>query len=120
MSLDFARKALADQAINYASGDITDQQMLRALCEAAKAYTREFDKATRNPPGSETRRQATAVIRFGRCSGKEVGVCDTKDLRWYTGVLEENIEDPARESYKAKNQQLLDAIYAELEHRGER
>lgn len=119
MSLDHARQALKDQAVNYASGDIEDQQMVRALCEAAKAYTREFDKATRNPPGSEKRRQSTAVIRFGRSSGKEVGDCDTKDLRWYTGVLEENIEDPSRESYKAKNQQLLDAIYAELAARGE-
>jgi len=121
MSLDYARQALLDGAVVFAAGDRSDRERQRALCEAAKAYTRAFDGAARNPPGAPPS-QSTATdvtVPFGRDKGVSITKVDLRGLRWLRDVVGESVDDEAKQRFRAQNIALLDAIEAELARRGE-
>lgn len=55
------------------------------------------------------------TVPFGRDKGKKLS--EVNDLSWLHRVVTENVNDPGKERWRAKNQELLDAIDAELARR---
>lgn len=95
------------------------------LCEAALAYARERwsqstgARARRPEDGSKDGRPVVRLPPFGRQKGQPINDVESKDLRWYLGVVEESLEDAAKAKWHAKNAELAQAIRAELEGRGD-
>lgn len=119
IEISAARQRLYDEAIAYAAGDINDRDRQRILCEAAKAYSRAFLEAARNPPGSEPRASGDVAVfpNYGRAKGLPVRGAEVGDLRFYRAGCERTLADPSKARFHAKERALLAAIEAELEGR---
>jgi len=64
------------------------------------------------------REAATAfMFTFGKHSGKSIHEVDSDYLKWLMGRTEDDLKDPAKAQYKAKNKAQLDAILTELQAR---
>lgn len=121
MSLNYARQALLDGAVAFAAGDRSDRERQRALCEAAKAYTRAFDEAAANPPGAPERPASAGAVfpNYGGAKGQPVEGASVRDLEYYANGARRCLADESKARFHAKERALLAAIEAELARRGE-
>lgn len=125
MGVNEAWKRLTSAATGYGLG--ANQYTQHELAEAALEYARErwarrtgVQPAARRPDdGSKDSRPVVKLPPFGRQKSQPVGEVESKDLRWYLSVLQENVEDPTKERWRAANASLAQAIEAELASRGE-
>lgn len=85
------------------------------LSEAAQKYAkaRWAAQTQKSPVPAKTGH----VIPFGNSKGTPLHEAETKDLRWVASALRESLDDPAKERWRGKNAELLEAIEAELEAR---
>ena len=58
-----------------------------------------------------------ATVPFGKHKGKRLSEVPTKDLQWLHDATAENVADPAKARFKAKNEADLRAMQRELERR---
>jgi hypothetical protein len=58
-----------------------------------------------------------AKVGFGKSKGKLVTELDDKELAWYAGAYQENVENPEKKQYAKANTDILDAIKAEQARR---
>ncbi len=114
-ALTAAKKTLSDAAKTYsASGLLADdvrKAAWGALCASAEAFAKA-QWALKAPPRSST--SSGKVIPFGRSKGTPLHEAEKKDLEWFASILPESIADPAKAKYSGQNQELLDAVLAEL------
>lgn len=55
---------------------------------------------------------------FGRKRGQPIAGCDLENLEWYRGVVQKSVNDPDKSRFREKNQEVLDAIEAEITRQG--
>ncbi len=116
-----AENDLLDHAILYATGDIADTKARMRHLALADEYARARWATATGGGGRRDAKPTTSTMRLpiGRSKGQSIGDAKTPDLRWVLGVVEESINDIAKERFRAENVKLRDAILAELEFRGE-
>lgn len=109
MSNDIIRAAAWDALAAAARAFAEDKQQAQRLSDAAKAWA-----DASKPP----RAKSAVLVPFGRSKGKTLDDADTKDLRWLAEVaLPGSIADESKARFRASNEELLEAILAELETR---
>lgn len=109
-ALDQRREVLFAAAEAFVAGGKTEDRQ-RELCDAASAYAKEraaHFKQQQNQEASEL------VVPFGRTKGTPIAEAETRDLNWVLGRLQENLDQPGHERYRAKNVELIAAIEREL------
>lgn len=99
------------------------------LAAAAEGYARDKSKANsqaladaamgwgaaRNTgPSQQTREAAGMTLPFGREKGVSIGQAGTENLRWMANAIAESLDDPDKQRFRAKNEDLLAAIQREL------
>jgi len=57
------------------------------------------------------------TVPFGKNKGKAITELEDKSLAWYIGAAQDNIKDPAKSKWKAKEEKWLAALVAERERR---
>lgn len=107
-------KAAADYA---APGGSRDGASPQALGEAAKAWAVANGYALKSAAPQSTKGVSGFVMPFGRSKGKPIESEPVKGLQYLAKYLEESVADPAKAKWAEKNQELLDAVNAELEKR---
>lgn len=55
---------------------------------------------------------------FGRKKGQPIAGCDLENLTWYHGIIQQSVNDPGKARFRDKNQEVLDAIEAEMARQG--
>lgn len=64
---------------------------------------------------ASTRPATSAVFpNWGSCKGQPISGAKVRDLNWYRDAIAKNIADPEKARWKDANQQVLNAIEAEL------
>ncbi len=118
MIAETIRAELGSAAHNYAT--VKDLPSWERLCKAALAYgqaseplKKEYQRKSRG--GDDTER--VHLVPFGKDKGKALGDCNTKNLEWLHGIIQQSVTDPTKAKWKANNQRLAAAISAELEAR---
>lgn len=94
-----------------------EKQRLR-LHQAAVAYAATCKSSKPNPGrvvGTNGRELRGGVSpTFGSSKGVPLEEIETKDLRWYEKVTLEQIDDPDKRNFIAKNRAFLTAVRKEL------
>lgn len=67
-------------------------------------------------PGDDS--EPSPVVPFGKNKGMKLSELSEKQLVWYFNAATENVADPAKEKYRAKEQVWLNAISEEMGKRG--
>lgn len=120
--LDVARSGLIAAALKVTQETWMDTTVVFALCVAATTYAdarrAAAPKGEPKPTGVADHRHAGITVPFGRSKGKQVADCDTNDLRWLHGVVQESVNDETKARWREQNVALLNAIEVELEERG--
>lgn len=55
---------------------------------------------------------------FGRLKGQPIQGADMDNLEWYGRAIQQSVDDPSKARWKDRNQQVLDAINAEIIRQG--
>lgn len=76
------------------------------------------------PPAGATQTQEssngpTVFPPFGRSKGQAIRGASVNDLRFYERCARENLDNPDKARWHAKEQALLDAVRSELRRQGE-
>lgn len=108
--LDQRREVLFAAAEAFVSGGKTEERQ-RELCDAASKYHQE---RMAHFKGQQNQEASKLVVPFGRTKGTPIGEAETKDLQWVLGKLKENLDAPAAQRYRAKNEELIAGIEREL------
>lgn len=116
------RKALSEAAVAH-SANVQDLGLLESLCRAAAVYEQARQKLAAKPSPLPTGQKSKndpgyVIVPFGRSKGQYLDDCKDGDLRWLRDAVQDSLDDPAKERYRGKNAELLDAIVAVLERRG--
>lgn len=119
--VDDARKKLFDAAINFAAGDIDDATNQRALCVASDTFARALWASKTGSQGRRDKKPSTStlVLRFTKSKGKTLSEAATSDLRFALKVCAESLDDATKQQYRRQNAEMVAAIEAELQFRGE-
>ncbi len=112
-ALDDARSALVGAAMEVTAGTWMDPNVVRPLCDAARAYAVAYEaqRAAAKPVRTERSGQ---VVPFGKSKGVPIEEATTKDLRYLEGAIAESVDDESKAKWREKNVALLDAIRVEL------
>lgn len=119
-----AYRALEDAALAHTKGDLmTGRELMKASLAHAAAHALETQSraqppAPQKPPESKPA-GPTTFPPFGRAGGKPIKGAAVDDLRFFEAWARKAVDDPARSRWVQRNQQLLDAVRAELRQRGE-
>lgn len=114
--LDEKREQLFNAADLFVRGGKQVEEQQR-LCEAASAYhyaRMEHFKATHAPKSDTNGSKAKYVIPFGETKGTPIGEAETKDLEYVVKKLREGLDEPDRQKWRARNEELITAIEVEL------
>lgn len=71
---------------------------------------------TEREPGDDS--EPSPVVPFGKNKGMKLSELNEKQLVWYFNAATENVADPAKEKFRAKEQVWLNAISEEMAKRG--
>lgn len=71
---------------------------------------------TEREPGDDS--ETSPVVPFGKNKGMKLSELNDKQLVWYFNAATENVADPAKEKFRAKEQVWLNAISEEMAKRG--
>ena len=113
--LTAAKQKLAAAATAFAKApDAARADAWQQLATAAHVFSRTADGR-----GGSTTPKAHSLVTmpFGRHAGKPLEDIEESDLRWALAAVEKSIADPAKKHFRQKNEELADAIEAELEER---
>lgn len=131
-AVTYGRRAAAQAALGMAAedddGNSTQQQgpKVQTGQQAREAVEKVF--ATKLPPpmsapmpverepGDDS--EPSPVVPFGKNKGMKLSELNDKQLVWYFNAATENIADPAKEKFRAKEQVWLNAISEEMAKRG--
>lgn len=105
----------------------SDKAIYKALTGTRK-YALQFvlqmeigDDAEQDTPETHsagtTKKPSGTILKFGSAKGKDISEVDGKSLGWYRGVLAQSIVDPEKRRFRKANEELLNAINAEIKHR---
>ncbi|MDP1824885.1 MAG: hypothetical protein Q8L48_16635 [Archangium sp.] len=99
--------------------DPADQSHRMKLHQAANAYAATCKSTGKPTPGRVVgtggrELRGGFVAPFGNDKGVALEEIETSGLEWLANAVESNVRDPERARFKAKNQQLLNAIRKEL------
>jgi hypothetical protein len=117
MALDLtqARTRLEEAARTYTIN--TKAETVRALCAAAVVYA---DSRAAEVKKAERAKGGTGVlVPFGRDKGKDLAEVESKSLHWLMKVAEEALENPEKERWREKNEELYATAEQELKQRGD-
>lgn len=119
--VDTARAGLVDAAIALAAGDINDAANLKSLCVAADTFARALWASKTGSQGRRDKKPTTStlVLRFTKSKGKTLADAPTSDLRFALKVCTESLDDASKQQYRRQNAEMVAALEAELQFRGE-
>jgi hypothetical protein len=89
----------------------------QALANAAISWARASGWREPRAESSEAVSSEAVLPNYGRNKGQPISGTETKDLQWYAKTLAESVANPEKERWREKNQEVLDAIQAELARR---
>jgi hypothetical protein len=111
--------ALGEAAVAYARA-LWQEQGPQGVTRGSIPPPPSLGRTNSSAPESRgTSNSAELKVPFGKQKGQRIGDVDSRNLRWLLGVVEESIDSPEKERFRAKNVELRDAVRAELEGRGE-
>jgi len=127
-AVTYGRRAAAQAALGMAAedddGNSTHQQGPKVQTGQAAREAVEKVFATKLPPPASapmpTEREPgddsepSPVVPFGKNKGMKLSELNEKQLVWYFNAATENVADPAKEKYRAKEQVWLNAISEEM------
>lgn len=95
---------------------VTDAGLTFGISQAEKdaAAHKEVERLRKELENEKKRSDALIELAASQVTEEELYEAETKDLRWVASALRESLEDPAKERWRAKNAELLEAIEAEL------
>lgn len=112
-----SEEALLKQAIDYACGDVADHDAKKALFLAADNYARvRWAMATAGRTKTPKARSGF-TMPFGRSKGLAIEDAQRSDVEWMLSKIEQDIDDPEKARFRAKNVAFRDALDAELASR---
>jgi hypothetical protein len=91
------------------------QDLATAACEWARASGWREPRA--ESPEAVSASGGPTLPNYGRNKGAPISATATADLQWYAKTLQESVDNPEKERWRQKNQEVLDAIRAELARR---
>lgn len=55
---------------------------------------------------------------FGRMKGKAIHGAPLRDLEWYSEAVRKSVDDPSKERWRSKNEEMLRDLEAEIHRQG--
>lgn len=112
-ALDDARSSLVGAAMEVTAGTWMDPNVVRALCDAARAYTAAYEaqRAAAKPQAPST---GAVFPPYGKTAGQPVAGASMRDLEFYRAGCVRTLADPEKARFHEKERALLAAIDAEI------
>lgn len=120
-----AYRALEDAALAHTKGDLmTGRELMKASLAHAAAHALETQSRQQQQPAPAPAPEPassgpTMLPPFGRSGGQPIRGAALDTLRFYERWAREAVTDPKRSRWVKQNEQLLDAVRAELRRQGE-
>lgn len=113
-----AWQALVTASSAAAKADYS-QETSKALSEASKAWAAAngYVLAVGGASRSAIGKPSGLVIPGGKNKGTPIEDADRNDLEWWAERLESSLDDPDKARWRAKNEELLNAMKKELASR---
>lgn len=113
--LDDARSALVKAAVDVTASNWMDSDVVRTLCDAARAYTAAYEAMRATRPAPTGVADTGAVFPpYGKTAGQPVAGASRRDLEFYRGGCLRTLADASKKRWWSKEEALLAAINAEL------